>query len=601
MKQQWIMVLAGAALGVLVGGRAADAACGNINNDAAGITGADIAILAQCAVGACPNIGGSPACAAGPAFNDCDILKDGVLDAADVDALRIRVVGGQPLYDICTGPGPNITCPGGTVTLASGGPVTISASQTWPATCTVVIGGTVTVETPPGSPSTVLRVAPGSIVKGAVGTTVANPATLVFQPGARIDAIGTQSNPIIFTSTAAPGARSKGDWGGVVFNGRGTVNGPGCTFQSEGLPFSFGGCQADYHCGSARFVRAEFAGLDFTANNELNLWTMNGCGTQTDMNFIQAHVGDDDCLEWFGGTSNHKNMVASGCGDDGFDWQLGYTGSVQFGLMLQSGVLTDTGADSRGIEADNSEFDQNASPISDVTMCNITLVGGINNPGANNGSDAGILLRRGTRADIANAIVTGYGDNCVEFRDVSTTQRACVDGTTLTGDTLIRNSVLYGCGNIGGNPFEYAKDNDGTLDTTVGADLNPCVPSGCPCDTELWYAQLVANHNVANTNGSAPAVTTDLDAVNYPALNNGACTGAGTPYNCCTGAGTGSCRAVYDAAPAFIGSPPSAFACKNINPVFQNVSYLGAINPTASCTATSCGWMSKPWVEFALD
>ena len=62
------------------------------------------------------------------------------------------------------------------------------------------------------------------------------------------------------------------------------------------------------------------------------------------------------------------------------------------------GTLTDTGGDSRGIEADNSEFDQAAIPFSDPDFCNVTFIGGKNQPLANNGSDAGILLRRGTRA-----------------------------------------------------------------------------------------------------------------------------------------------------------------------------------------------------------
>lgn len=600
MKRTLKTALAGIALGVLAGG-AAHAVCGNLNNDAAGVTSADVAILGQCAVGACPTIGGTPACQ-GAAFDDCDIVADEVLDASDVDALRIFVTGGDPLFDICTGPGADRSCPGGTVTLGSPSPTTIPENETWPANCTVVLGGTVTV--PDG---VVLTIEAGSIVKGQTGTSTANPSTLIFQPGSRIDAVGTPSAPIIFTSTAAPGARSKGDWGGVVFNGRGQVNGPNCSFQSEGLPFSFGGCEADYNAGVAKFVRAEFAGLDFTANNELNLWTMNGLGTQTDFDFIQANVGDDDCLEWFGGTSNHTNMIASGCGDDGFDWQLGWAGSVQFGLMLQNGVLTDLNGDSRGIEADNSEFDQTATPFSDPDLCNMTFVGGKNQAGANNGSDAGILFRRGTRGQVANAIVTGFGDNCVELRDVTTTTGACVDGgangtpESLTGSLVVRNSIMYDCGSVGGGPYEYAKNGD-ALDADDGAaDTGACdtaAASGCACDTETWYALLP---NIANVNGVAPTVTTDLDTTNYPALDNTACTGAGTPYNCCSGAGTGSCRAVYDAAATVIGGGPSAFACSGINPLFQDTTYIGAVDPAASCTATSCGWMSKPWVEFAIN
>jgi hypothetical protein len=89
----------------------------------------------------------------------------------------------------------------------------------------------------------------------------------------------------------------------------------------------------------------------------------------------------------------------------------------------------------------------------------------------------------------------------------------------------------------------------------------------------------------------------------YPALDNTGCTGAGTPLQCCTGAGTGTCRALPDARASFTGAPPAPFACSQISPSFEDPSFLGALDPTASCTVTgataSCDWLSKPWIEFA--
>jgi hypothetical protein len=614
MKQFLTVVLAGLVLATAAGG-SAWAACGNLNNDGAGVTSTDVTILGQCAVGSCPTLPPPGICGTGNPLDCGDIVEDGVIDSLDVDALRIKVTGGDPLFDICTGPGPDIACPGGTVTLGAPNPDAITSNQTWPKTCTVILGGLVTVETPPGQPATVLTIEPGSIIKGQTGTTTANPAALVFEQGSRIDAVGNPAQPIIFTSTAAPGARSKGDWGGVVFNGNGTVNGPGCTFTSEGLPFSFGGCEADYNGGVAKFIRAEHAGLDFSLNNELNLWTMNGLGSQSQFSFIEAVNGDDDCIEWFGGTSNHDHLVAAACGDDAFDHQLGFTGTIQYAVYIQNGSQTDTGADSRGIEADNSEFDNNATPNSNPSICNMTLVGANNQAGHNDGTDAGLMLRRGERGQFANMLVTAFGDNCVELRDSATTQGACVDANadgspeSLTGNLIIRNSVLYGCGSLGGN--EIAKNGDALDADDTNADTGPCdtaaVP-GCRCDTESWYALLVSGFNLPNTNGIAPTVTFNnaaADIDQYPALDNSGCTGVGTPFTCCSGAGTGSCRALWDPRPLFVGSPPAPFACSSLNPVLSNASYLGGVNPAASCTTTggaaSCDWMSKPWIEFAIN
>lgn len=620
MKRLRILAFAGLALATM-GGRAYGA-CADLNNDGQ-VNSTDVTILGACAAAACPTLPSPGICGTGNPADCGDVVADGLVDFLDVDALRTSVTGGDPLFDLCEGPGPDITCPGGTVTLGSPAPTAITASQTWPASCEVIIGGLVTIETPTGQPTTVLTIEAGSVVKGATGTTTANPAALIFQPGTHIDAIGTPASPIVFTSTAAPGSRGKGDWGGVVFNGKGTVNGPGCSFTSEGLPFAFGGCESDYNAGRATFVRAEMAGLDFSMANELNLWTMNGLGTQTLMNNIMAVNGDDDCLEWFGGTVNHQNMVAAACGDDAFDWQLGYTGSVQYGLYLQNGVQTDTGGDSRGIEADNSEFDNLATPVSAPDMCNLTLVGGENQPGANNGSDAGILLRRGTQAQIANSLVTAFADTCVEFRDTATSTGACVDANAdgipeaLTGNTIIRSSILADCGSGGteiaknGTPLETAAGGD-----TAQTDLLACDQAtnpGCACDTETWYNLLVTGgFGVPNASGVAAAVDFDNAGGNldqYPPLDaaaNAACTGLETPLTCCSGVGTGSCRELWDPRHVItVGAPPAAFNCANINPVFENPGFIGGVDPSASCTTSgpgaACDWLIRPWAEFNIN
>ncbi|MDX2168473.1 MAG: hypothetical protein SF182_15470 [Deltaproteobacteria bacterium] len=583
---------------------ASQAICGDLNNDGVR-TAADAIVLSQCIAngGTCP----TPVCGGGGLAACADVLGDGdvsfpVGQNADLAVLLQSLAGLSTLYDICTGPGPNIACPGGNVTIPSG---PITTSQTWPASCKVTLGGTVLVETPAGGPTTVLRVEKGSIVQGDAGAV--DPATLIFLPGSHADMQGTSAQPIVFTSNQPAGAKTPGGWGGIMFNGKSTVNGPNCQFQAEGVPEPFGGCVANDSSGIVTFFRSEFGGKLFTPDNELNSFTMNGIGSQTQFNFVQGHAGKDDCLEWFGGTSNHNHMVASACADDAFDWQLGFTGSVQFGVYMQNGGFTDAGnRDSRGIEADNSEFDNAALPFSDPDLCNMTIVGGKAQVefADNGGSDSGILFRRGTRGQVANAVVTGFQDAGLELRDASTTQGACVDGDankipeSLTGNLVVRNSVFYDNGSAGA---EQAKDNDGTLDTTAGADLNACVAANCRCDSETFYDLLVSGFNVANANGTPlgsqvnPGVSDE-----YPALDSAACTGTGTPYTCCTGAGTGTCRALPDFR-ATGGGLPAAFACKNINPLFSNVSYIGGVNPGVAYGATSYDWLSKPWLEFGVQ
>jgi hypothetical protein len=577
MRSQWKAVLAGLTVLALAGVPAAHAqsGCGDLNNDGSR-TIIDAVLLSQCLAngGNCPSVNPGPLCGTGNLADCGDVFGDGNVSfaglTADLAALVNNLAGLATLFDACEGPGPAVSCPGGTVTLAS---QTIRSSQTWPANCLVKLGGTVFFETPAGAPTTVLTVEPGTTVQGIKGAL--DPAALILLPGTRIDAQGTAARPIVFTSDQAPGSRAKGDWAGVVINGRSTVNGPNCLGQGEGLPLSFGGCIDNDSSGIATFLRVEFAGLTFTPNNELNAWTMNGIGSQTQFHFIQAHVGSDDCHEWFGGTSSHHHLVASACGDDGFDFQLGATVALQFGLMLQDGTITDPGRDSRGIEGDNSEFNNNALPRSDVDFCNLTIIGGANQAGANDGSDVGVLLRRGTRGQFANMIVTTFEDAGVELRDVATTQQACVDqnndGTpeALTGNLVIRNSVFF---NNGSGGVEHAKSGDTLVARCTPGD--PAFDVNCNCNVPDWYALLVRDHNVVNPQGSN-AVDPGLSDQMPPA--NG----------------------LYDGRPK--NPLPAAFPCSQLNPAFEDVNYIGAFDPNAPCTATQCGWLSRPWISFATN
>ena len=48
--------------------------------------------------------------------------------------------------------------------------------------------------------------------------------TLIVERGGRLMAIGTARAPIVFTSDQPIGTRGRGDWGGLIINGRAPVN-----------------------------------------------------------------------------------------------------------------------------------------------------------------------------------------------------------------------------------------------------------------------------------------------------------------------------------------------------------------------------------------
>ena len=132
----------------------------------------------------------------------------------------------------------------------------------------------------------------------------------------------------------------------------------------------YGGDDPNDNSGSLRYVRVEFAGVEFSPDNELNGIAFQGVGRGGTYEFIQVHMNRDDALEWFGGTADIKYAVASNAADDSFDWTFGWSGRAQFIVVHQRGDDADN-----GIEADNNEFNNNLLPRSNPQIYNITMCG----------------------------------------------------------------------------------------------------------------------------------------------------------------------------------------------------------------------------------
>jgi hypothetical protein len=254
-----------------------------------------------------------------------------------------------------------------------------------------------------------LLVKPGVKVFGLPGS------FLVIDRGAQIDAQGTRDNPIVFTSAAPAGTKRRGDWGGLIFNGRAPINVPGGEASGEGDTGTYGGGDSpnpNDSSGIMRFVRVEYGGFAISPDNELNCIAFQGVGSGTTVEFVQAAFGGDDGFEFFGGTVNAKNIIAVGASDDSIDWTEGWTGKVQFLVVQQRADEADN-----GFESDNSGENHNLTPRSAPKIMNATLVG---DPGQGPGSTRGMLLRVGTHGQFRNFIVTGFKNVGLEIRDAAT-------------------------------------------------------------------------------------------------------------------------------------------------------------------------------------
>lgn len=308
--------------------------------------------------------------------------------------------------------------------------------------------------------------APGTLVGDGEGedvtsptavTVTIEPGTLVFGDtqnaffftrGSSINAQGTAANPIVMTSEAQLTGRfdgdtgtdidgGRGEWSGLVLNGFARSNEcggafDGCDVAAEGIQNAFYGGNDDADSsGTLNYVVIRHAGFDLDGNgSELNGLTLNATGSGTDIQYVQIHRGLDDGFEHFGAASFVSHMVVTGAGDDSVDWGQGWTGGAQFVLVLQEDDAGD-----RMIEADNDGDNNELEPISFPVLANMTMVG------QSALDSAGVMLRRGTKAQIWNAIVTGSA-TCIDLDDDATFARAGDTAPDAPGDELVfRNSI----------------------------------------------------------------------------------------------------------------------------------------------------------------
>lgn len=303
-----------------------------------------------------------------------------------------------------------------------------------------------------------LTLEPGTVIKGDKQTK----AALIVERGGKLFAQGSSNSPIVFTSEEAPGQRRPGDWGGLILCGKAPHNAGEA--QIEGGPRTkHGGNDANDNSGVVSYVRVEFAGYPFDTDKEINGITFGSVGAGTKVDHVQVSYSNDDSFEWFGGTVNCKNLIAFRGWDDDFDTDNGFSGSVQYGLVVRDSRLADK-SQSNGFESDNDASGSTASPYTSATFSNITFVGpkavdasfenttdyingGNLNP--NNGSGLGrfqaaMQIRRGSRLNCINSIAYGYPIGLILDGEKGDTQKQAEAGKLRLQNLWFANMGILG-------------------------------------------------------------------------------------------------------------------------------------------------------------
>lgn len=314
----------------------------------------------------------------------------------------------------------------------------ITANETWTSTNVYKLEGFVYVRT-----GVTLTIEAGTIIRGDKSSK----GSLIIERSAKIHAVGTAANPIVFTSNEAAGSRDYGDWGGIIICGNATINVAGGEAQIEGGPTSYYGGAASPNdadnSGELQYVRIEFPGIPFVTDKEINGLTLGGVGSATTIDHIQVYRSGDDAFEWFGGTVNAKYLVSAFTWDDDFDTDYGYLGMVQYAVALRDSAIADPGSGSNGFESDNDGSGSANTPQTHPIFCNVSMFGPKVTPASsiNTNYKRAMHLRRNSAIEIHNAIFGGYKDGLL------------IDGSAseanATGDLLKVNHVsLAGTSNI---------------------------------------------------------------------------------------------------------------------------------------------------------
>jgi len=331
-------------------------------------------------------------------------MKKSILALLAILALAFTGCMQDEAQPILEDPGNSGTVENNTVSVSG----MISESTTWTNDNIYVLNQKVVV--PSG---VVLTIQAGTIIKGTEGTGSLASALIVAQ-GGKLNAVGTATEPIIFTSindnieigqTAGTNLdeTNSGLWGGLIVLGYApaSFSGDVDVVQIEGIPADdtfglYGGEDATDNSGVYQYISIRHGGALIGEGNEINGLTLGGVGSGTVIENIEVVANVDDGIEFFGGTVNASNLLVWAQGDDALDIDQGYSGIIDNAIVI-------LGANSdHAFEIDGPEGTATGS----FTLRNSTIVG---NSVTENGEYAD--YRSGAMGRTENIYAYGFKDS----------------------------------------------------------------------------------------------------------------------------------------------------------------------------------------------
>ena len=223
--------------------------------------------------------------------------------------------------------------------------------------------------------------------------------------GGEIDIQGTDANPVVIASANA----NAGDWGGLTICGNATTS-AGVNATAEIGGFIYGGTDDADNSGSVTYLVLKGTGAQINSESQYNGVSLYAVGSETTLENISVINGDDDGIEFFGGTASVSNIYLKNNSDDAIDWTEGWSGSVTNAYISHT-----VAGFSTAFEGDK---DNNNPKFINVTA--ISTQGG-----------TALQFKKTSGATITNLYLSGYDTN-IDMKDDGPLASVIIDGAAAT-------------------------------------------------------------------------------------------------------------------------------------------------------------------------
>ena len=240
-------------------------------------------------------------------------------------------------------------------------------------------------------------------------------ASLIITKGATIHAEGTETDPIVFTSSRS--IRKAGDWGGILLLGDAPINKFGnsasANFDLDAAFTTYGGSNSTSNSGILRYVRIEFAGAKVKGLGNFNALFLGGVGNQTSIENVMVTSSGGDSFEVFGGDVVLNRLISYKCSSNDFKFNYGAQVNIKNSLVIRASYLQSSSG-SRCFYAssyDKKEEVDFSKKLTSITATNLTLVNNSQNIKLDMGQGLvreAMFIAENTNVDFKRTVISGF-------------------------------------------------------------------------------------------------------------------------------------------------------------------------------------------------